>query len=168
MTRNPVRHAAKLAALAIALLGSAACGGSGGGGDAAPPSPTTLTSQSRTISTQWGDLRVTSEVSNPDWSALEAGADEAIRRIAEQDKHVSFDGVQVLVSTECSGGGQACYGAYYPDQKLIVALAGYERVVNHELQHHACHGLGLGNAKGGECCRLQDHPGGYDLSCNAI
>jgi hypothetical protein len=38
---------------------------------------------------------------------------------------------------------------------------GIENVLDHELQHRFCHQLG----HSGSCCTLQDHPGGFDLSC---
>ena len=172
MTHTQIFRIARTALVATAIVGTVACGGGGGGGGAATgdpiSSPTGVSQQSQTISTQWGDVVVRSEVGEINVAKLEAGIDEAIGRIASQDKYTSLQGVQVVVSNECSGGGQSCYGRYYPEQRLIVALAGYEQVVEHELQHHACHDLGLGNVRGGECCRLQDHPGGYDLSCNQI
>ena len=159
---------AEIALIGIALAASVACGGSGGGGSDTAPSPTGLSNVTGTVTTQWGDIQVTSEVGPPNWSKLEASADAAISRIASQHKYASFQGVRVVVANECSGGGQQCYGRYYPGEKVIVALQGYENVLEHELQHHACHDLGLGNVRGGECCRLQDHPGGYDLSCNPV
>lgn len=168
-TTRSIARIARTALVATAFLGTVACGGSGGGGSSDPvSSPTGVTSQTGTITTQWGDIHVTSEVGDINLAKLQASADEAIGRIASQNKHASMSGVRVLVSNECDGGGQSCYGRYYPDQKLIVALAGYEQVLEHELQHHACHDLGLGNVRGGDCCRLQDHPGGFDLSCNAV
>ena len=168
--RRPNAHLTRITLAALSLVVTIGCGGSGGGGssDAAPPSPTGLSNVSGTVSTQWGDIQVTSEVGEPNWAKLEQSADQAISRIASQDKYTNLSGVRVVVSNECSGGGQQCYGRYYPGDKIIVALAGYENVIEHELQHHACHELGLGNVRGGECCRLQDHPGGYDLSCSSV
>lgn len=157
-----VTTTALILTLGVALGGCSSGGGSGGS------SPTGVTTQTRTITTQWGDMDASSEVENPNWTAAERGADEGIQKIASQGRRVSLEQVRVVVSDECNGGGTACNGRYYPDEKLILARAGFEQVLNHELQHHACHELGLDKKYGSECCRLQDHPGGYDLSCNAI
>lgn len=167
MTQTRIARLTEIALIGIALLGTVACGGSGGGGDRAP-SPTGLSAVNGTVSTQWGTMQVTSEVGEPDWGKLQVSADQAISRIASQNRYTTFGDVRVVVSNECSGGGQQCYGRYYPESKTIVALTGYENVIEHELQHHACHDLGLDNVLGGECCRLQDHHPGYDLNCNAI
>ncbi|MDX1630786.1 MAG: hypothetical protein R3234_02905 [Thermoanaerobaculia bacterium] len=166
-TRTP--KALEVTATAVILtLGLALGGCSSGGGSSNSSSPTSVTTQTRTITTQWGDMSASSEVENPNWNQAERGADQGIQKIASQGHRVSLEQVRVLVSDDCNGGGTACNGRYYPEDKLIVARAGYEQVLGHELQHHACHELGLDEKYGSECCRLQDHPGGYDLSCNPI
>ena len=143
----------------IGLLATGCSGGGGGSNPVAPAGPTAA------LQTSWGSVTVSTNGNPFNFDKADAsvqrGYDKARSQIGAQADSLRLDGLQISVQ---DGTFDGAVGEYHPNHDVIEMAAGVENVIAHELQHRFCHQLG----NSGPCCTYQDHPGGYDLSCNPI
>jgi len=153
-----MRTLTTLSTTALLLLAAAGCSDGGAG-------PTAPTGAGIVIQTSYGPVQVDTGGHDFDPAeaveAIERGYAQAREQIgAAADRH-TLNGMRVVVRSQLS---QPAYGVYHPASDQVEVLTGVERVLRHELQHRFCYRMNLPE----ECCFLQDHPGGYDLSCRKI
>ena len=155
------RHAVPLALALFFLLAGAAC--SGGSSSPTEPNGVSAPISASAIMTAHGMVRVETNGHLFDPAAAEAaierGYDKARAQIGSYADNFSVDGLLLIVH---AGPFDGAVGRYRSSDDVIEMAEGVENVLSHELQHRFCHQLG----RDSECCRLQDHPGGYDLLCD--
>ncbi len=123
-------------------------------------SPTSV--QIETIETKLGTFQLFGLMSpSAARSAINEGVDRGIRQVPRvaQLGRIAWEIYSMPESWDCD-----CVGYVDLGHKKIYMREGYERVLEHEIQHILAFKLGRSR----ECVALQDHPGGFDLMCRRI
>lgn len=141
----------------LILLGvyvACALGGCSGG---SPTAPETV----QRVETAYGTVTVSGDLDSQD---VRRYVERGYERVRAQGFELGAHGAYVVVTTG-PVEDRGYRGQYHAEDDVIEVVEGYPSVIDHETQHRAaCYQLSIP----GECCRLQDHPGGFDLHCRTV
>jgi hypothetical protein len=159
--RSNHRRAARHALPLVLVLAIAGCSG-GSGGASSPTAPSA--GPVSVLSTQWGDLQVQANGYAVDLdrarASIAVGYEKGRRQMGPDIDRIWLSGYRITVMPSDWG----LNGQHVRESRELRIRAGFENVLEHEVQHVFAWELG----RYSDCRTYQDHAGGYDLHCGRL